>query len=317
MLKQVLKWTIQILLLILLGILLLFQRVAAFDIFYTNAWYLYVYIVLFGIAQFIILKILKLSMAHIALFWICLITYIVDACGNFLFLAFLNGIGVGLPFVCLFFDVCGIYLSYYFLYGKPMKKGLLIPLIAVLLFSFLAFCILAPIIRKKTQPIPPDIETANSVYAEYREEINLIADYLIDTEYEYILIADHIEDGFMRADHEDVAITDERVVNAIDELLEQKVFKSFTKNGRSVTMKMIFIYDVANDSHIEYNIGRTIDGLGEPWRECVTELIPMDDGDWYFIICDHEAFFDLPYEEREKKKEENFPEGQGDGLREP
>lgn len=309
MLLRIGKWIIQILLLILWAILLFYQRIATLDIFYTNAWYLYVYIILFGIAQFIILKILKLTMAHISLFWICFIGYIAAACGNWLFLSVLNGIGIGLPFVCLFFDVCGIYLSFYFLNGRPFKKGIVILLIAFLLFCFLVYCILAPIIRKKTQPIPPDIETANRVYVEYRDEINLIADYLINAEYEYILIADHIEDGFMYADYEDVAITDERVVSAIDELLEQRVFDSFTKKGRSVTMLMIFIYDVANDSHIEYNIGRTIDGLGKPWRECVTELIPMDDEGWYFIICDHEAYSELPYEERKKKEEENFPNG--------
>jgi len=302
MLKQVLKWTIQILLLILLGILLLFQRTAGFDIFLTNAWYLYVYIILFGIAQFIILKILKLSMAHIALFWICLITYIVDACGNFLFLAFLNGIGVGLPFVCLFFDVCGIYLSYYFLYGKPMKKGLLILLIAVLLFSFLAFCILVPTIRKKTQPIPPDIETANSVYAEYRDEINLIADYLIDAEYEYILITERIENGFMHIYGDNVEITDERVVKAINELLEHKVFDSIYKEEGSVTYSMAFIYDIPNDNRIEYRIGRTVDGLGEPSIGYTTDVIPLVDEGWFFIIADenvwHDAWFRLPPEER-------------------
>ncbi len=303
MLSRVFKWIFQILLLVLFGILLLLQRITGLDIFQTKAWYLYVFIILFGVAQFIILLILKKTKAHVALSWICFVFYIFAACMNFLFLALLKGQNTGLPLVCLELDLLGIYLSYYFLNNRPMNGVFCVSLIVLMLFSFCVFGIIAPTVRKLTAPVPPDLEAANSVYVEYREEINLIADYLIDTEYEYVFIADHIEDGFMYADYEYAPITDERVTKAIHTVLEHpEFFDSIRKRAGSITFSTATIHDVTTDNSFWYSIGRTVDGSGEPTLHYTTEVLPLVDEGWFFIIGDENAWNDawhkIPPEER-------------------
>ena len=112
MLKQTLKFLIQTILLIIWGVLLFFQRIASFDVFSTNAWYLYLIVILFAMMQFFIIFIQYKMKVHKVYLSLCKILYIIAACWSLFVLLLICGSDIGLPLVCLVFDLCGIYITH-------------------------------------------------------------------------------------------------------------------------------------------------------------------------------------------------------------
>ena len=99
--KNILKTITEVVLLLLFSGILFFQRIAEFDVFDTNAWYLYVYVIIGALLQYVIVIIQYKWMIHRPFLFLYKIVFIIAACWSAYFLVPYRGTK-GLVNLCFF-----------------------------------------------------------------------------------------------------------------------------------------------------------------------------------------------------------------------
>lgn len=157
-----------------------------------------------------------------------------------------------------------------------MKK--LTILICICLLLSLSGCIL--------KIPPPSLERVNNVYSEYKEEITTVVNYLINTEYDTVLITDTSGKmsvySYQWSDiyFQDREISDQKTKTAVARLFDQGIVKSFDRSYGEIqiriwTRKEVYCY-------IAYRGDGAV-----PSVEHATEIMPMDEEGWYYVIADY------------------------------
>ena len=124
----------------------------------------------------------------------------------------------------------------------------------------------------------PNIKSVNKLYAEYKEEIDSVVNFLAITEYDVIIISD--SSGTMIADLQTIEIPDLNIRETINHLIGTEIVKRFYKDNRNIEI------NIWNHKETRYWMACTIDNT-IPSVQYATEVIPMDETGWYFVIASY------------------------------
>ena len=124
---------------------------------------------------------------------------------------------------------------------------------------------------------PPTIKTANSLYQKNKNQIDTVVNFLENAEYSSIIIDKSYKT--MNADYETVEISDENTQKALKDLYDRNVNIFFFKTDGDIQLR-IYI-----KNKIRYWIAKSTCNT-VPDVQYATEIIPMDEDGWYFIIAD-------------------------------
>lgn len=149
-------------------------------------------------------------------------------------------------------------------------------ILILLVFPFL-------VIQLSTINSPPSLDEVQLFFDNNREDILLIASFLIDSGYDNIYISD--SSAQVKADFVDLAISDDRVCNAIDHLLKGGTFSEISKLGGTISfLQWKGPRDIGCGVIYSTNIEKSID------NEWLTELSPLSDTHWFYYVSDYNAW---------------------------
>lgn len=148
--------------------------------------------------------------------------------------------------------------------------------VILLLFSFL-------VLQLSAVNSPPSLEEVQLVFDDNREDILLVASFLIDSGYDNIYISD--SSGQVKADFADLAISDDRVCHAMDRLLKEGTFIKISKMGGTISfLQWTGPRDIGCGIIYSTNIEEGID------QEWWTELAPLSDTHCFYYVSDYNAW---------------------------
>jgi len=130
---------------------------------------------------------------------------------------------------------------------------------------------------------PPGIEKVQEHFDQNTNEIQVIVDFLANSEYENVYITE--SNGKMFADLNDVKIEDPGVVMAVDFLLENNRFYTISKRDNTI----IFL-QWKGLQDIGCGIAYTINKIDPPQVEFATTMLPLDDNGWFYYVDDYELW---------------------------
>lgn len=133
---------------------------------------------------------------------------------------------------------------------------------------------------------PPDIKEAEQRFRENQKQIQIVVDYMIESEYEDIYIDD--DDGSMLVDLEDIPIADKQVISAIKHLLGKKQYRTISKNGNTIAF---FQWTGLQD--ITCGIAYAINSEEQLYIEFATHIEPMTEPGWYYYVEDYNQWRDV------------------------
>lgn len=132
---------------------------------------------------------------------------------------------------------------------------------------------------------PPDVDEVENVFGECYNDIGIVADFLISTEYESIIMDSSRRTGAKKIDgyhHQSVELTlDKKTDDAVKHLL---------RNGYEVIVKrentiQLIQWRWLND--VSCGIAYSINGHELPDVQYVTECTPMKEEGWYYYVSDY------------------------------
>lgn len=121
----------------------------------------------------------------------------------------------------------------------------------------------------------PTIESVNTLYSKNKEKIDTVVNFLKNAEYDVIIIREY--DGTMQADFQRIEISDPNARNAIKYLIDEKVVEVFYKDNCNIE------FNIWTRKETRYWIACSTDDT-VPSVQYATEVIPMDEAGWYYII---------------------------------
>lgn len=150
-------------------------------------------------------------------------------------------------------------------------------LLSILLVSSLFGCF---------ETTTPDVEFANRLYSENKEEIDTVVTSLLNAEYYDMLISD--SSGTMLTNTPEmgdyklqtVEISDSNTQKACKHLIDTGIVKFFSKAYSQIKIGVWTKKEVY--SYIVYSSNNT-----PPSVEYSTEEYPMDEEGWYYVIADY------------------------------
>lgn len=148
-----------------------------------------------------------------------------------------------------------------------MKRILVLVLCFMLLLGMSACCFV-----RKT----PDIESVNKLYSDNKEDIDIVVNFLADSEYATIIIND--SSGTMSADFQRIDIPDVDIRAVINHLIDEEVVEMFYKTDGDIQV------NIYHHKETEYWMARSLYGT-IPSVTYATEIIPMNEEGWYFVIA--------------------------------
>ena len=130
---------------------------------------------------------------------------------------------------------------------------------------------------------PPGLDEVQSIFDKNREDILLLTSFLIESDCDKIYIAD--SSAQIKADFTDLAISDDRVCNAIDHLLKKGTFIKISKLGGTISfLQWTGPRDIGCGVIYSTNLEESID------KEWLTELSPLSDTHWFYYVSDYNAW---------------------------
>lgn len=130
---------------------------------------------------------------------------------------------------------------------------------------------------------PPDISIVEASYLSNADDIDIIVDFLLSTNYADIYITDN--SGIMLADLNRVPITSPNVIDAIDRILSSRAYQHINKNGNTISL-----LQWSGIRDIGCGIAYSINGVEMPEIEFLTELTPLSHDSWYYYVSDYNAW---------------------------
>ena len=170
-----------------------------------------------------------------------------------------------------------------------MKKYfiILIVVLAVLTIIFVGgfvfLCLLMPVLSQKG---------TEEDFSKNRDNIIIVTNYLVNSKYESIIITTSDFDGTMYVNLDgDIAIEDQQVLEALDELLKPNNYKTIGRYKNAI--------DFIRSSTLDFSSGivYSMDG-NDPQLQFLTRLEPLSEPNWYYF----EEDFNLWREREERKK---------------
>lgn len=152
--------------------------------------------------------------------------------------------------------------------------------ISIVLFLLVISLVLTGCVKEE----PPSIDVVQQYFQDNRDDIQVVVDYMLSTNYEYIVIKS--DDGSIWADYEETAIHSENVQRSLKNLLNTGYFLKFKKWENTIDIMCWMAFVVEIDCGIAY----TINGVDEPEIEYATEMIPLNENGWYYYVSDYEQW---------------------------
>lgn len=125
----------------------------------------------------------------------------------------------------------------------------------------------------------PSIGSVEESIGKYQEDIQCVVDFLIEEKYESILIRD--SGGMMQADLQWMEIHEDNILDAVNRLFALRDNMKIYKNGN--TIKLLWW---THPQNISSSIAYSVNGTDLPDVQYATEIIPMSDDGWYYVIAD-------------------------------
>ena len=157
-----------------------------------------------------------------------------------------------------------------------MKKVLLI-IFACLLMLFILFQISGSVCE------PPDFQSVYSDFEYYKQDILLVLNYLIDSNYENVYFIK--ETGEMVADFRRIEVNEEPVVEAILRLFDSGRFINVSKIGGTIEFEM---WNGIRD--VGCGVAYSMDSNKYPDIQFQTELLALPESGWYYYIYDYDKW---------------------------
>ena len=140
---------------------------------------------------------------------------------------------------------------------------------------------------------PPSIGSVEKSFDKYQEDIEHVVNFLIEEKYESILIRD--SSGMMQADLQWMEIHEDNILDALNRLFALRDNMQIYKDGN--TIKLLWWTHPQNiSSSIAYSVNKT----DLPDVQYATEILPMSDDGWYYVIADYNAWRVERYETSEE-----------------
>ena len=135
---------------------------------------------------------------------------------------------------------------------------------------------------------PPDAESVDARFQNNYEDIQIVVDFVIDSEYQDIHI--NTTDGMMWADFETVEISNEEVNSAINRLLGRsfwgdRQYLAIYKSGHTISLPQ---WSGPQDNGC--GVACYITEVMLPRIEYCTELTPLSQTGWYYYVDDYNAW---------------------------
>lgn len=140
---------------------------------------------------------------------------------------------------------------------------------------------------------PPSIGSVEKSFDKYQEDIEHVVNFLIEEKYKSILIRD--SSGMMQADLQWMEIHEDNILDALNRLFALRDNMQIYKDGN--TIKLLWWTHPQNiSSSIAYSVNKT----DLPDVQYATEILPMSDDGWYYVIADYNAWRVERYETSEE-----------------
>ncbi len=135
---------------------------------------------------------------------------------------------------------------------------------------------------------PPDVETVETQFKDNYEDIQLVVDFIIGTDYQSIQI--NTTDGTMWADFETVEILDDAVNGAVERLLgrsfmDEGKYHFIYKSGHT-----IYLPQWSSSQDIGCGVAYSINETDLPRIQYCTELMPLIEKGWYYYVDDYNSW---------------------------
>ena len=131
---------------------------------------------------------------------------------------------------------------------------------------------------------PPDITVVEDVFQECYDDIQIVVDYLMDSEYESISIDADSRSGLKDTDGYHIEsvelVLDSKTEEAVQRLLCGE-YEHIDKIGNTIE---IVQWNWLND--VSCGVAFTINAQDLPEIQYVTELTPMKEDGWYYYVAD-------------------------------
>ena len=139
----------------------------------------------------------------------------------------------------------------------------------------------------KKMNTPPSVQEVEQRFENNRDDIVTVVDFLVKSEHEFIMIWD--ADGTMEVDLDPstleldwIAIDDEDVCTAVDDLLDSGAYKRIIKDGNTINLPQWY-----SSQQKGCGIAYSINGIDLPEVDHVSEYIPLDEEGWYYYTYDY------------------------------
>ncbi len=139
--------------------------------------------------------------------------------------------------------------------------------------------------------LPPDKEKMEKYYQSNKDDFNLVADYLADSDYSFISIDKiGIEDGvmFTGAHTRHQEIDDNQVLKALKRLLNNGKYEIIGKSHNTVYFQKWSFGEKDRGIAVSVNENEKI------WVEFLIKSEPLHDFGWYYYEADYEKDRNLP-----------------------
>ena len=135
---------------------------------------------------------------------------------------------------------------------------------------------------------PPDVASVEEHFRNNQEDIQIVVDFIINTEYSSISI--NTADGTMLADLKTVQIENEDVNSAIKRLLgntpgDSKQYYSIYKSLNTIDFSQ---WSGPHDNGC--GVAYSLSGEFPPIIQYCTELVPLTEEGWYYYIDDYNSW---------------------------
>lgn len=157
-----------------------------------------------------------------------------------------------------------------------MKKSITLLLVFVLVVSSALF--------GNSYNTPPDILSVQQVLNDCMGDILLIIDYLHSSGYTSVYIND--DGGTILADSVRITIPDEEVRSVVDRLIGEKRVHFISKKDNTVILELWEGFG----KDIGCGIAYTTTDNKLPDVQFATEILPLEEINWYYYVTDYNAW---------------------------
>ena len=173
---------------------------------------------------------------------------------------------------------------------KKIRRNAIISAAFGILFVIVLFAM--PILVLFPPRVPPDIATAERFFEKNKADIQIITDFIITEEYEWISIRE--ADGMMKADFQEMEIPDAEVAKAVKRLFSARSDMQIYKHDNTIELQF-WSHPQEIGSYIAYSIIHNELPADLPDVQFATEIIPMSADGWYYVISDYNLWRVSPH----------------------